>query len=257
MTYAMQLRVRNVVFWCAVVLLTIFAIVFSLFISQRHIMSSAHPSPGDLPIAELFGSASVIAAICGTVLGRTLSDENEGHLPVVWTLPVSRTRYALGTFLIGVLGVIVVFSIALAVIGLFLVSFGITRFVSVPADSGLQLVRFVLLPIAFYGEVTAFTTSFARTGRGVVGYVWVGAIVLSALAGNGFPNPWGAIFMTLNLVNALHYGAYEHTAGSSTFSILSVPYAITPSLTTDIIALSILAVAGFALGIWQWRRVEA
>ena len=45
-----------------------------------------------VPLTIVWAFAGFVTSIYATVLGGSLAAENEGHLPVAWTKPVSKTK---------------------------------------------------------------------------------------------------------------------------------------------------------------------
>src|SRR2546430_11375674 len=48
----------------------------------------------NIPLAVLFAIAEVFALITATMLGGALAKENDGHLEMAWTKPVTRDRFS-------------------------------------------------------------------------------------------------------------------------------------------------------------------
>lgn len=264
MRYAQTLRVVNCLKWLVIVLvaLSVFVVVVSGTNGVFSQMRAVKPGDFEIPLPGLFALAAFVACILGSRFGRTLSEENEDHLPVVWTLPSSRTRTALSIVGVDALGILATFAIYLAVSGLLIVTFGVTKYVVAPSDTAVELLRFLVQPFAFYAVLMALTASTGRGGRGLVGWYWVGAIFLGVLAAMPWiPNPWHAIFNIINFVNPLAYGSYHSSTGhvsvvvNGSSSALTYVGALTPAM--DVVALLILFGAGLALALVQWRRLEA
>lgn len=264
MRYAETLRVVNCLKWLAIALAALYVFVVAVSGANGILghIPSAKNSDFEIPIPALFALAAFVACILGSRFGRTLSEENEDHLPVIWTLPSSRVRTALTILGVDALGILATMVIYLIVSAAFIVTFGVTKFVVAPSDTPIQLVRYLAEPFAFYAVVMALTASTGRGGRGLVGWTWVGAIFLGVLAASPFiPNPWHAIFNVINFINPLAYGSYHMTSGSMTVNVngsssaLTYVGALTPAM--DAIALIIIFAAGLALALVQWRRLEA
>jgi hypothetical protein len=255
----MALRVARCLIWLSIVLAGLYAVIVLVALSQGFPGHPPHPGPDDgIPMPALFALAGFIAAIVASIFARALSEENEGHLPVVWTLPVSRSTSAIRTFAVGAVGILGAFAIALVALMTSIATFQMRSFVYVPEGSALQLVRYIAFPFAFYGLLTALSASFGKIGRALTGWGWVGAFLLGALSAGELPQPWTAIFRALDLINPMHYADYSTHSGSDTINVMGMPGEMTHlSIGTDIAALSVLALAGLAAGIWQWNRVEA
>jgi len=262
MKYAQTLRVLNNLKWLTIVLAALYVLVVG--ISAANGLIGHVPAPGknfEIPLAAVFALAGFVACIFASPLGRTLSAENEEHLPVAWTMPSSRVRTALTIVAVDALGILAAFVIYIVVSLAFIATFQVIRYVAAPAYTPLQLLRFVAEPFAFYALVMAVTASTGRAGRGLVGWFWVGAIFLGVLAAGPFvPNPWHAIFNYIDFLNPLAYGSYHYAAGTTTLnvngsSVQTYVAALPPAM--DVIALVILFAVGLTLALVQWRRLEA
>ena len=262
MNYTQTLRGANCVKWVAICCASLY--VFIVIVTGAAGVFTHHVSrssmDGGIPLPALFGIAGFVAALVASVLGRTLSIENEEHLPVVWTLPVSRAAYALSVVATDLLSVIATFLVILAFALALIATFRLLPVLEVTPDSGLQLLRFMAFPFAMYGLVWALTASAGKGGRGIVGATWVSCIFVGLFAAIDFPQPWSAIFSALDAINPLAYASYSHTSGGDTVNVMAGPvrsYFENLSVTTDICALALICAIGLAAGIWQWRRVEA
>jgi hypothetical protein len=264
MRYAETLRVVNCLKWLAIVLAALYVFIVGVsatsgFFAQIRSLKSAD---FDIPVPALFALAAFVACILGSRFGRSISEENEDHLPVVWTLPSSRTRTLLSMVGVDALGILATFAIYLALSAVLILTFGVTKYVALPSDTPIQLARYIVEPFAFYAVLLALTASTGRAGRGLVGWYWVGGVFLGILAASPFiPNPWHAIFNVINFVNPLAYGSYTSHSGHVSVVVNGSPSALTyvgtltPAM--DVVALLILFAAGMALALVQWRRLEA
>ena len=263
MQYTQTLRVLNSLKWLAIVLAALYVFIVGVAAANGFVghVPSVKDSDFSIPVPALFALAAFVACIVATRFGRTLSEENEDHLPVVWTRPSSRVRTVLSIVAVDALGILATFAIYLIVSAALIATFQVTKFVVTPSDTPLELLRYLAEPFAFYALLMALTASTGRAGRGLVGWFWVGAIFLGILAASPFiPKPWHAIFNIINFINPLAYGSYHTTAGHSTVNVMGGPAptyvaGLTPGM--DLIALLILFAVGLALALVQWRRLEA
>ena len=258
MYYTERLRITRSLICLAIVLAAIYALGFAIM-AANGVLHVTHSLPSDaIPLPALFATSGFVAAIFGSRLGRALSEENESHLPVAWTKPVSRLRYALTIIGVDALGILAAFTMTLGSIIAAMVLIGVARFIDVTPDSGLQLARFLAFPLAFYGLIIGGTASLKKTGRGVVWGVWVGSFIVAALAAADFPRPWGSVVAAIDLINPFHYASYSHTSGGDTINIIGPATLLHPfAVSVDAAALATLCVAGLAAGLWQWQRLEA
>ena len=261
MYYTQFLRVTCGLKWLAIVQLGLMALIVLIagangaFSHQIH--STRHT---DIPLPALFAIAAFFASGFAARYARTLSEENEAHLPVAWTKPVSRVRYALTTIGVDAIGILASFALTLGVIFLFLAIFGATPYVAVTPDTPMQLLRYLALPFAFYGLLTALTASFGKAGRGIIGWGLLFSFIMALFSNFDLPAPWKTIVTAINYVNPLSYSSYQHTSGNDTVNVMAGPHGstfTTLALTFDFAALTVLCVAGLVAGIYLWRRVEA
>jgi len=260
--YPQLLRLTNGLKWLTIVLTCVAAFFIAIAAANGVYHHPAHGprSSDDLPLPMFFAMAGFIASFFASRYARTLSEENEGHLPVVWTKPVSRAEYAMTVIAADALGICAAFGIALVIELAFCAALGALPFIQITSDAGVQLIRFLLLPLAYYGLMMALTASFGKAGRGLIGWAWCFSFVIMLIAALHPPKPWDTIATLLNTINPLAYAGYSHTNAHETVNIGSGP---APTVFTslalgiDIAALLVLCVAGMAAGIVLWRRVEA
>jgi len=263
MRYTQTLRMLNGLKWLAIVFACFYAFVVVVAASNGvigHIPSSKHSS-FEIPLPALFALAAFVTCIFISRYGRTLSEENEDHLPVTWTRPASRVQTVLSIVGVDALGILASFAMYLALSALFITTFQVWKYVVVPGDAFVQFMRYIVQPFAFYALIMALTASTGRAGRGLVGWFWVGAIVLIITASSPFiPNPWHAIVNFVDFLNPLAYGSYHTTSGTETINVMGGPSptyvaGLTPAM--DAAGLLILFAVGLTLGLIQWRRLEA
>ena len=264
MNYTQTLRGMNCLKWLTIVLAAIYALATIIgaangvfgYVHEHH-----HVPSDQVPLPALFAISGFVAAFIASVCGRVLSTENESHLPVVWTLPVSRTRYALSAFGTDGIVALAAFATTLFFAILLTATFGVLRLFVATPDSLAQLVRFLAFPAAMYGIVVAVSASTARAGRGLFGWVWLAMIILGAFAGtNLFPQPWHGLFVALDSLSPLAYTSYHATVGGGIVMVSGGPVSAwfqALSVWADVAALVVLSIMGLTAGIMQWRRVEA
>ncbi|HEY6358788.1 MAG TPA: hypothetical protein VIX35_11120 [Vicinamibacterales bacterium] len=253
------LRVRNALVWYLVVLALI-GIVTSLITmgsGEASITVGAvpkHPVPKveDLPWVALFGFAGFFAAIMSTVFGSTLAQENR-HLELAWTKPQSRTRYATALMSIDALGLFIAqlaaFALILGHIAVF--HHGQIRVVARPDDT-VNVVRFLLFPLAWYGIIVAFSASL-REGAGIVqALIWPIALGFTGLAEAPLPAIWHRIFDGFNLINPLAYVTY-HDPGPDVNVLTTAGFA---NVILAVTVLGLIVVVSWFAATYQWRRLQ-
>src|SRR5476649_2104808 len=123
---------------------------------------------------DLIAIATVVTAliaILATVMGLSLAAENEGHLELTWTKPVSRESYALAVFGVDTLAMIAAYIVSM-VAAVIVCDVWVGRQVVIPI-SPLWLVAAVLvLPIYVYAIIAAGSASLKRSRGMVAGLFW-------------------------------------------------------------------------------------
>lgn len=265
MYYKEWLRVRRgliVVVIMAVVLLALHFILLpfmdgpnSHIVVETNGQSAAHAAHAHggaedlVPLSLFFAIAGVVAAIFAGIYGGSLSEENDGHLALAWTKPVSRTRYALATMGVDLAFVAFVFALTVGVFADMVHQHGALRFLTVDRDAWFNLARFTLLAAAWYGFAQALTASL-RQHSGTVRSVSVAiAAILLGVGSANLPPVWHAAVKFLNYFNPLAYGAYTDSQTQPLY-----PFA---TWGLNLAALAAIATLGVALALVQWRRLEA
>jgi hypothetical protein len=192
--------------------------------------------------AMLVSAAAVLAGGFATVLGLNLAAENEGHLELAWTKPVSREGYALGVFAVDIaaLAACILFTAACAaaVIDIY------AGYQAVAPSAGEALLRtlaFCGLPLTVYAWVTALSASLKRNRGTVAGLFW--PLMIALAAAESVPVPAvRVVASTLDLLNPL---AIYYTSGSDAAASLW-------SFAWGWLISALLLTAALV----QWRRLE-
>lgn len=262
MQYTQTLRMVNGLKWFAIVFACMYAFVVVVAASNGiigHIPS--HDKQFDIPLPALFALAALVAAFYGTRYARTLSEENEEHLPIVWTRPRSRVQSALTIIGVDALGILATFAMYLILTAAFITTFQVWPYVTVPGDAWVQSVRYILEPFAVYALFMALTASMGKTGRGLAFWYWLGMLAIGGFASASIiPDPWHAIFNYVNFINPLAYSSYHSQHGTETVNVMGGPsptYVGGLSPAMDAAALAILFVSGISVAIARWRNLEA
>ncbi|MDQ6780708.1 MAG: hypothetical protein M3Z37_06100 [Candidatus Eremiobacteraeota bacterium] len=246
MYYKEWLRVRR-----ALTVLIIMAGVALVLHQISVLILRNEPSPGDTPLSLFFAVAGIVATLYAGWFGASLSAENSGHLEIAWTKPVSRNRYALLTMGVDLVGIFAAFVLGLAGMIAVIAQHGALSSVTVDPAAWANLVRFLLLPFAFFGLWQALTASLRCAGSSVVGYSTVATVILLGLGALGLPDVWGAIFHTLNYLNPMVYGTFTTSDGGG---VINHPFA---AWQLNLVGLAVIGSAGIAIALAQWRKLEA
>ncbi|MBC5806121.1 MAG: hypothetical protein ACR2KS_10880 [Candidatus Eremiobacter antarcticus] len=218
----------------------------------KHVHHAVHPGPHQpvIPWSLLFAIAGIVATIFAGIYGASLSNENQGHLEVAWTKPRSRSRYALIDMAADYAGATCAFALTLLTAVACLAIAGLVTNLFIDRDAWLNLVRFLVLPLAWLGLVQAATASLRERSGAVSGGLWVAAVALLGLEIADLPRMWHGVVAFLNFFNPLNYSGYRtDSSGHLAASIAD--------LQADILALVLLGVAGILVALVQWRKLEA
>jgi hypothetical protein len=259
MYYTELLRIRKglLVFTIVLAVITGFALV--TLAANRELPMSLN-ADATFPLASLFAVSGVLAMLFTFSMCTGLSHENDGHLPVAWTKPSSRTDLALRLMSVDVIGILCAFAITMAFALVIVTAIGAVRWMILTTDTWIELARFILLPLSYFGLVAALTASLGKVGRGLCWAVWGSSWILVILAAVPFPAPWNQIFRFLNYINPIVYSTYSYSSPSDKVQIVGYSAgqaAVNAGLFVDVAALAALFIAGTAAALLQWRRLEA
>jgi hypothetical protein len=201
--------------------------------------------------------ACFVSLIIATVLGAPFARENDGHLEVALTKPISRIALALETVGVDIVGIVaawaltVVFLIACS--ALFQaphITFGTNDLVGTLCG--------LVGSVAWYAILCAATTSMKRAYGIVLGLAWPFALIVLGLGKANLGNQ--PILVALHTAcqwvgyilpfTYLHFGPAMTVDGKPAGSL-----AFSAGVEGPVLAA--LAIAYVAVAIVQWRRVEA
>ncbi|HEX3463120.1 MAG TPA: hypothetical protein VHS78_03570 [Candidatus Elarobacter sp.] len=209
--------------------------------------------PGtDMLWGALFLVTVPIGLLVATILAGPLAKENDGHLELAWTKPVSRDLYSLAAIAIDGAAIVAAQVLTLVVILAATVVWAIPAIVFEP-EAPARIALALIGPFAWYACLTACSASLRRGPGAVIGVGWVVAII----------TPWVAevTHAADPLIRGLHALAaavmyvdpiaYVWFAKSDVFAKLA---GFGPNAVGAVAALAVIYVA---LAVLQWRRVEA
>jgi hypothetical protein len=243
--YVEYLRASRALIIGTIVIAVAFAINIAIYFGGG---VSVPDKPFVIPFMVVWATAAVAASIFASILGRSLAKENDGHLPVAWTKPVPKSTHAAMKMAVDVAAIAILFAIMSVAAYAYISIAGMMKFISVPSDTGLQLIRFALAPLAFYGLVQCLTASVGKRSGTVLGLMWVGVFVLSALGSAPLPQPYHSIFAFIDYANPLVYINVDIDKGGSV---------ITAGLGAATLGLALIAAFGAVGAVFQWQRLEA
>lgn len=212
-----------------------------------------------LSLGLLFMTSIILGFIVASLLGGVLAKENDGHLELAWTKPVSREAYALGAFAVDVLAIVVSQLLWVVTVILCALLF-FAPHIQIEPQAGLHILISLLGAIGWYAALTGWSASLKRGPGLVIGLGWLIAMIvpgIAALTANSSVALIAVIHAVLLGVTYLDPLAYIgfHSSG--------VQVSGTPSGTLQLAmpvacaALAGLIIFYLAIALAQWRRVEA
>ena len=203
-----------------------------------------------IPLDILFLSAGFFVAIFASILGLSLSQENDGHLELAWTKPIRREGYAGVLIAADICAMLALLLITVLTAIAILAMYGVARELAADRET-LSAVGFTLaFFFSFYAISMAATASLRRASAVALAILWPAALILPNLSAITWLNI-GVIVRAIDTLNPIAY-FYAMTSSWSrpfTFVPLGLGYAVA--------AMAIIAVAGLLASIGQWRRLEA
>jgi hypothetical protein len=204
-------------------------------------------------VGSLFSMTIPLGLLAATLLAGPLSKENNGHLELAWTKPVSRERYALSAVAVDVTAVAVA-QVATTVALVLAASFWELPKLSFALSSAPHVAFALIAPAAWYACLTAFSASLKRGPGAVLGIGWVVAVVCPAIAASTHDSATAvgrsvyAIFSTVSYLDPITYTWFRSDAVMADVDRATV---------TGLLGLAALAIVYLSLAVLQWRRVEA
>jgi hypothetical protein len=132
-------------------------------------------------LALIAGSAALVGGLA-TVLGLNLASENDGHLEIAWTKPVSREGYALGVFAVDIAAMVVCLFITVVCVAIVLDVYTGSQAVTFgPNPELLRVLAFCGAPLCVYGWIAALSASIKHNRGAVAGLFWPLMFVVALL----------------------------------------------------------------------------
>jgi len=197
--------------------------------------------------------ATCVALIVATVLGAPFGRENDGHLEIAFTKPISRTRLALETIAVDVAGIVAAWVLTVAALVIGHTIFEAPNYVYGPTDT-IAIGVGLLGAFAWYALLCAATASMKRAYGAVLGVAWPVAIGVHgiAVADIGYTPLAQAVQHVATWLSWIDPLAYLHFG-----PLFSAAHGSVSSLANALPILAILALVYVALAVVQWQRVEA
>lgn len=244
MYYVELLRVGRALRVVGLVLAGVLVLNLVFFFSAHGTM----PATFRVPVEVVWAIAGFVTCVFASVVGNSLSAENDGHLPLAWTKPVSKPVHALVKMSVDLAGAAAVFVMTCAGIIIYLAAVGGLHALVMTTDSNGLLVRFLIAPVAFFGLMQALTSVLSRQAGLVIGLTWVACLVLIALQVSSLPPAVHRLVDLISYANPLVYVAFGYDKSG-----IMVPFGLATAAT----GLASIGILGSALAVYRWQRVEA
>lgn len=224
----------------------------------KHTKIAFTPGAGTFYIGVLFLITIPVGLLVASMLGGPLAKENDGHLDIAWTKPVTRDGLALTSFGIDC-AAIVVAQIATLIVLLLASLLYLVPKLAVGSLDGWYIALSFFGPIAWYALITVVSASFKRSPGGAMGLLWLVATlvpgVAAALEQGSHYNTVAAVFYSvfkgISYLNPIAYLSFSIGHANSMHTLTGV------SLQAEVGILAALIIGYLALSLVQWRRVEA
>jgi hypothetical protein len=213
-------------------------------------------------IAVLFGISVPLALIFATIIACALARENEGHLELAWTKPVSRDRFALGAIAVDLAGIAATIVGSVIVFALINLLFQLPHFY-LDAAGFTAIVLTFTVPMAWYALLTTASASLKRGCGAVVGTAWPAAFVLPILVGafsahhrnSMLGQMIAGVLRTVDTLNPLVY--LPSFSSNGTIALHAGLTLVSGTARSAIVTTLVLLLIYIAFAVLQWRRVEA
>ncbi len=213
---------------------------------------------GAVPFVYYMAIADIVALIIATLMGAPFSRENDGHLEIALTKPVSRVVYGLGMIAVDIVAIVAASAMTIVALILCQSMFEIPHF-DFSGVNAQALIMGIALPLAWYATLAAATASLKRGYGAILGFAWPVAILVTLF---GVIVPWGnsmlgqtvhSIFWVLSRFDPLTFANFSAT---SNVAVDKTP-PLAPNFTVRLTIELLLFVVYGALALIQWKRVEA
>ncbi|HLI95697.1 MAG TPA: hypothetical protein VKT72_06370 [Candidatus Baltobacteraceae bacterium] len=226
---------------------------------MEHIVVNTNQS-GDVPVGILLLTSIIMGFVVASMLGGVLSKENDGHLELAWTKPISREQYAVSAFGVDLVA-IVVSQLLWCVMALLALLLFFMPHLTWEKDAALHIGLAFLGPISWYAALNGWSASVKRGPGVVIGLGWLFGWMVPGIAAatGGVSYPLVAaihvVAQAVSYIDPLTYVGF-HSSGiqvSAVNNAGSEPI----RLAVSVAALAALTILYLALAVAQWRRVEA
>ncbi len=213
----------------------------------------------NIPLSVLFAISEIIGLVTATMLGGILAKENDGHLEIAWTKPVSRERLAVAYMAVDMV-TIAISQVAMVLLTLIVCAMFVWPTFHTDAYTLPAILLAFLAPIAWYAALTAFSASLKRGLGMVVGLGWLAALVIpgveagTAFSSNDIIRAIHTVSKALSYIDPIQYVHISYHGSLGAGGMQSMPVG---PLGTQVALVLALVIGYLALAVLQWRRVEA
>ena len=206
----------------------------------------------EVPFGIIFAIAGYAACIMTTLIAATLNRDRE-HIAYLWTRPEPRVRIAMSYMLVDIVTIVIAFFAVAGIAAVVVGNWPHSKLIADP-NAGALLVRYLALPLMWYGLVEAATSWNGMKGPAVAGISWAVFWLLLIASGSMLPTPVHVLLSTLNLLNPLAYFLSIHgetVLGVGGHNLIPINFSVQTMLAYAIF------VAGCTAAAFAWRRMEA
>lgn len=263
MAYVEVLFARRMFTWFASIVVVVGIVVAAAaasFPQNVHIqVNPQKPSVHDIPFGAIFSVAGYFTCVMTTLVVATLNRDRE-HLAYMWTRPASRLRIAFGYMLVDGITIVIAFVVVAVVTAGVMQNLPGVRLGPDP-NALTGLVRYLALPLMWYGVVEAATSWNSLRGSAAAGIAWAVFWVLLIASAIRLPLPVSALLALLNIFNPLAYFATRH--GESvlvdpiTLSQVNGQHLIPIDYGAQTVLAYAIFIGGCIVAAYAWRRMEA
>lgn len=248
---------RKMFSWFAGISILLGVVAFS---ATRNVhVTAGHPNSHLFTLSGILSASGYATCIMATMLTATLNRDRD-HLAYMWTRPMRRERIAFSYMIVDVTTIVIAYVVIALLLIAVVQSIPLMHF-KVDPNALVSAVRFLSIPLMWYGLVEAATSWNKVKGSAAAGVSWaVFWILLLALA---IPLP-GSLHVLLDAANFLNPLAYFVTQRGD--SIIVDPVTLSEVTANHVIPLAYgvqtilsyaIFVAGCVVAAFAWRRMEA
>ena len=253
MYYVEFVFARTRLLWFIAIVLAI-AAVFTYFVTFPPAGVHIHNAGQDIPFNPIAIGASFAALIMASILAGTLN-RDQPHLAYMWTRPITRVSIAVSYILVDVATIVVSYALTVAICAMVL-AVPPQNHVILDAQTPWIIVRSIALPLMAYALIEVGTSWNPERQGAAAGIFW-GSAWASLILSETLPFPMAQFFRIVNLINPIAYITDVHGHGVNITDASSQPNVLALSFSAQTILIYFIFIAGCAVAIYNWKRMEA